>query len=820
MDKLILPLGKTLMLTVPSGTAINHAFSYSSTGIVTNGFVPGGYSLTPVVPGLVLVTVSNTPSGLESQFEIEVVTTLPTGTAFLGAYRPVFSPIVNKPALSVMAGGIPTWNAADQKWHYLVKLQCDSNDKLPLAAPRYGALFLDGTDVEQTPEQLFTATDLGNGYIIIDLGLAPGTSYETLYGQLQLSINPPKFSKPSNRILLPLSGGKVPNAPHPVEVRLATPVKPFSVAVVNLIYVQPNFSYVCKDAAGNALTAPAVAGTAYTPDGPVGTVSFDIFCPVDESNPTGPSAITFGVYDLAGNVVYPVTTYPSTVTWAGIKNLKIVREAAAAGVYKAMISGDFDTNIQTLHCEIKDAAGSSEFTTLPYVSIPLIYPGTAPGAEVQLASALPDGVPLVISFNATTLDPYRDLALDSSTSHIPGSRVYATTKFGHAVKSMLPVTGPCLSFAQTGDQSVPLGTVGTRCKPGLEIAFYDSSLCQSTDGKRYEEGSLGLVTNCPAGGTWWEVELATPQAATALRLNSWVNGGHPRYFNLQGSNDGITYTTLYTSVQQEWWGRKNTAAGQNYVGERDFLFPNTTAYKIYRLNITESNYGVIYLHEVSLFTAEFAPLTAFQHQAYMVQPGNPGDLDDNTRITRNQGLELNFQGSTGGQTKYTLDGTNPLTSPTAQIWTGTLQSVQHSCTIKYTLIPSNPAAGECPIKSCVFDLTGIEANPNVPLPSFAGGTLTAPVSVAAGKFMNSVPAWNSADFTAYVFVTLDGSDPRTSPTRQVGQFGFTLSTPGLTKLRQITNYCGEKGLMANGEFADDNGVPLFSTERVDYYLVQ
>jgi hypothetical protein len=54
----------------------------------------------------------------------------------------------------------------------------------------------------------------------------------------------------------------------------------------------------------------------------------------------------------------------------------------------------------------------------------------------------------------------------------------------------------------------------------------------------------------------------------------------PKNWTLEGSNDGLAWTTLDTQTDQTGWG---------FFEKRSFSFSNTTPYKIYRLNVSANN---------------------------------------------------------------------------------------------------------------------------------------------------------------------------------------------------------------------------------------
>jgi hypothetical protein len=82
--------------------------------------------------------------------------------------------------------------------------------------------------------------------------------------------------------------------------------------------------------------------------------------------------------------------------------------------------------------------------------------------------------------------------------------------------------------------------------------------------------------------TWVVYKLANPGTATQYAITSGndADGRDPKDWVFEGSNDSTTWVTLNTQANQVFTGRQK---------KRTFVFPNTTPYKYYRLNITANN---------------------------------------------------------------------------------------------------------------------------------------------------------------------------------------------------------------------------------------
>lgn len=107
-------------------------------------------------------------------------------------------------------------------------------------------------------------------------------------------------------------------------------------------------------------------------------------------------------------------------------------------------------------------------------------------------------------------------------------------------------------------------------------------------GPEHAEGSLKLIDGNPetkflqggySGDLWVQLEFIDPIEAGAYTLTS-ANDDYnrdPKDWNLQGSVDGETWTTLDTQTAQNFEQRFQTVT---------YIFDNDQAFKFYRLNIT------------------------------------------------------------------------------------------------------------------------------------------------------------------------------------------------------------------------------------------
>ena len=95
--------------------------------------------------------------------------------------------------------------------------------------------------------------------------------------------------------------------------------------------------------------------------------------------------------------------------------------------------------------------------------------------------------------------------------------------------------------------------------------------------------------------SWIQIALPNPVIVTVLTLTSGNDAPErdPQNFNLQGSNDGVTWTTLRAWSDQTFADR---------FEKKDFVFENKEAFSWYRLDITKNagNVGLTQITEIEL----------------------------------------------------------------------------------------------------------------------------------------------------------------------------------------------------------------------------
>src|SRR4051794_34321214 len=147
-------------------------------------------------------------------------------------------------------------------------------------------------------------------------------------------------------------------------------------------------------------------------------------------------------------------------------------------------------------------------------------------------------------------------------------------------------------------------------RPGIPGNVTDSVVAMKARGENTNGGEVkeNLVDGSPDSKwldfnptSWVELELAQPVTIVRYALTSANDAPErdPRDFNLQGSNDGQTWTTLDTRSGQSFSER---------FQEKTYDFSNSTAYKFFRLDITANGSGnIIQLAELQLSTGQPNP---------------------------------------------------------------------------------------------------------------------------------------------------------------------------------------------------------------------
>ncbi|MBO9154050.1 chondroitinase-B domain-containing protein [Chitinophaga sp. GCM10012297] len=131
-------------------------------------------------------------------------------------------------------------------------------------------------------------------------------------------------------------------------------------------------------------------------------------------------------------------------------------------------------------------------------------------------------------------------------------------------------TPSATSFDITDNGGVITGQYPNTTKPTEDVP---SLIDNTTATKYYRSGRTAL---------WVRYQSTTPAIVVRYTISSAndVPGRDPKDWQLQGSSNGSSWTTLDTRTGEAFTGRKQT---------RSFTVANETAYSFYRLNITSNN---------------------------------------------------------------------------------------------------------------------------------------------------------------------------------------------------------------------------------------
>ena len=224
-----------------------------------------------------------------------------------------------------------------------------------------------------------------------------------------------------------------------------------------------------------------------------------------------------------------------------------------------------------------------------------------------------------------------------------------------ASKVLSPVKEPDLSYAEPGDVSFAAGTLHqVAVDGGLVLGEYSipdteptslnhnedleegilDGLVMGDDGLELEEGIIGYGENfaigkpaiaiasstesanypryafdgnensywCAAMPTtfpqWIQVDLGSgvQKAAKKMRILQFISQDALKDFELQGSNNAVNWTTIYSDE------------GEETANWQDFFFDNNTTYRYYRLYIISSYDNYLYIKEIELMESELGYL--------------------------------------------------------------------------------------------------------------------------------------------------------------------------------------------------------------------
>ena len=113
--------------------------------------------------------------------------------------------------------------------------------------------------------------------------------------------------------------------------------------------------------------------------------------------------------------------------------------------------------------------------------------------------------------------------------------------------------------------------------------------------KAFDDVSSSWLSSATTTG-WLTLDLGQNVAKTIRQYSIDMTGANksyaPKNFTFQGSNDGIAWTTLDTRTNEISWSNNEV---------RNYAFDNNTAYRHYRINVTDSNGSSVNIGELRMY---------------------------------------------------------------------------------------------------------------------------------------------------------------------------------------------------------------------------
>lgn len=244
-----------------------------------------------------------------------------------------------------------------------------------------------------------------------------------------------------------------------------------------------------------------------------------------------------------------------------------------------------------------------------------------------------------------------------TTSFVPGMLNVNTTYYWRVDEVNLAgtTTGAVWSFTTAAtiaiDHTDPVGTgtitarAAIHAGEGADRAFDNlyTNGTQNTDWSKWLDN--GGVPGA-ADPSWIQIQLPASVIVDQLVMISGNDepGRDPEDFNIQGSNDGISWTTLGNWSGETWASR---------FQQREFSFTNTEYYTHYRINITKNNNNInmTQICEIQLLGPQG---TANDNPPGVASSPNPADGAVNTDLS----LSLNWTAGSGATSHDVYFGTS------------------------------------------------------------------------------------------------------------------------------------------------------------------
>ncbi|MDF1548738.1 MAG: T9SS type A sorting domain-containing protein [Bacteroidales bacterium] len=245
------------------------------------------------------------------------------------------------------------------------------------------------------------------------------------------------------------------------------------------------------------------------------------------------------------------------------------------------------------------------------------------------------------------------------TTFDPGTLTENTTYYWRIdeVNAQGTTTGTVWSFTTGTDASVSIdqtdpvgtGTITARAQISTTESAaraFDNLFAAGTQNSTWSKWLDNGGVPGTSSPSWIQIQLPTAVSVNKLAIVSANDdfGRDPKDFNLQGSNNGSSWTTL-----NSWSNETFTSRFQR----REFPFTNTATYSYYRLNITKNdeNVSMTQLCEIELF----GPQSSTPALPGAASNPNPANGATNVSLT----ADLSWTAGSGATSHDVYFGTDP-----------------------------------------------------------------------------------------------------------------------------------------------------------------
>jgi hypothetical protein len=297
-----------------------------------------------------------------------------------------------------------------------------------------------------------------------------------------------------------------------------------------------------------------------------------------------PSASHWVKLERIGNIITGSVS-PDGTNWAAVDVGRLDNPPATwyVGLVVSSTSGALNTstfsNVQITGGNggapiVTPAAPAALLAAPGEKAVPLRWQPSFGATSYTVKRATKSGGPYSTVAAGITASSYTDTTVTNGTTYY--YVVTATNSAGTSINSpqdsVTPV-GPMVNIASGGTASSSV--VGGPSDQTPDQAF---------DRSPYSKWFNGTATN-PGPTGWLRYDLGAGNAQTVKRYMAFcadVANRDPKDWTFQGSNDGLTWTTLDTQSNQTFVSRFHA---------KTYNIGNTTAYRYYQINVTANNGG-------------------------------------------------------------------------------------------------------------------------------------------------------------------------------------------------------------------------------------